>query len=61
MGRLGWVLVAVVVVSFVLVPGAILINPPSIPFRVAFLVLPLVPAVLLGATAVWVALRRGPK
>ncbi len=61
LGRRGWLLVAVVVISFLVVPGTILVNPPSIPFRVAFLVLPLVPAVLLGATAVWVALRRGPE
>lgn len=59
LGRRGWLLVAVVVFSFVVAPGLVLLNPPPIPFEVAFLVLPLLPAVLLGATAVWVALRRG--
>ena len=57
--RRGWLLVAVVVFAFVVAPGLILLNPPALPFEVAFLVLPLLPAVLLGATAVWVALRRG--
>lgn len=52
-----WVLVAVVVLSFVVIPGLVLLNPPALPFRVAFLLLPLLPAALLGATAVWVALK----
>lgn len=57
--RAEWLLVAVVVLSFVVIPGLVLVNPPALPFRVAYLLLPLIPAVLLGATAVWVALRRG--
>lgn len=54
-----WLLVGVIVLSFVVIPGLVLLNPPALPFRVAYLLLPLIPAVLLGATAVWVALRRG--
>ncbi len=53
----GWLLVAVVVLSFVVVPVVIVLRPPQIPFEAAFLALPMVPAVLLGATAVWVAVR----
>lgn len=57
-GSRGWVLVGVVLVSLVLVPGAIYAYPAApadagLPFLVAMLVLPLVPAVLLGAAAVW--------
>lgn len=61
----GWLLVAVVAVSFLVVPGAILVLPQARGFvgtlglglRDAYLVLPLVPAFLLGAVAVWSALR----
>lgn len=54
-GWRGWLLVATVVVAFLVVPGLIYWRPPVLPFRVAFLVLPLVPAFLLGAVAVYVA------
>jgi hypothetical protein len=61
----GWVLVGVVLVAFLAVPAAILFLPQARGFvaslgltlRDAYLVLPLVPAFLLGATAVWAALR----
>jgi hypothetical protein len=61
----GWVLVAIVVVSFLLVPGAILVLPYAqsfveslgLTFRAAYLALPMIPALLLGATAVWAAVR----
>ena len=58
LGRAGWVLVAVVVVAFLVIPGAIYLRP-TIPgeiglrFLAAMLVLPFLPALLLGATAVW--------
>jgi hypothetical protein len=56
-GRRGWVLVAVLMVSFLVIPGIIILAPPSaLPFEVAFLILPLLPAFLLGAVAVWSAL-----
>ncbi|UPV75087.1 hypothetical protein M0R89_03225 [Halorussus limi] len=53
----GWVLVGVVVLCFVVVPATILYLPPVRPFRFAYLVLPMIPALLLGATAVWSAQR----
>jgi hypothetical protein len=57
-GDRGWVLVATVVLCFLVVPGIIYLRPAlpgeaGLSFIVAMLVLPLVPAVLLGLTAVW--------
>jgi len=64
-GWRGWVLVGVIVVAFLVVPAAILFLPQAqgvvaslgLTLRDAYLVLPLVPAFLLGATAVWAAVR----
>ena len=64
-GWQGWVLVGVVVVAFFVVPAAILYLPRAqsviaslgLTVRDAYLVLPLIPAFLLGATAVWAAVR----
>jgi hypothetical protein len=64
-GWRGWVLVSVVVVSFLVVPATILYLPQAqsavawlgIDFRTAYLTLPMIPAILLGATAVWAAVR----
>lgn len=58
LGRAGWVLVAVVVVAFLVVPGAIYLRPTApgelgFGFLASMLVLPFVPALLLGVTAVW--------
>jgi hypothetical protein len=52
-----WVLVGVIVLCFLVIPATILALPPAEPFRVAYLVLPLIPALLLGAVAVWSAQR----
>jgi hypothetical protein len=57
-GDRGWVLVATVVLAFLVVPGIIYLRPAlpgeaGLSFVVAMLILPLVPAVLLGLTAVW--------
>ena len=54
----GWVLVGVVVTATVVIPGVIYLFPAApgeagLPFLIAMLVLPFLPAVLLGATAVW--------
>ena len=54
----GWVLVAGVVACFLVVPGLIYLRPAvpaaaGLPFFATFLILPLVPAVLLGVVAVW--------
>ena len=65
LGRAGWVLVAVVVLAFLVVPGAIYLRPTGpaelgFDFLAAMLVLPFLPALLLGITAVWsLAVGRG--
>lgn len=61
----GWALVATVAVAFLVAPGALLYLPQAqgvvsslgLTLRDAYLVIPLVPAFLLGAVAVWSALR----
>ncbi|PSQ41155.1 hypothetical protein BRD10_00910 [Halobacteriales archaeon SW_12_71_31] len=53
MGRRGWVLLAAVVLAFFGAPAVVYLRPPGVPFEVAFLVVPLVPAFLLGTVAVW--------
>ncbi|UPW01164.1 hypothetical protein M0R88_03445 [Halorussus gelatinilyticus] len=55
----GWVLVGVMTLCFLVIPATIWVLPPVRPFRFAYLVLPLIPALLLGATAVWSAQRSG--
>jgi hypothetical protein len=50
--------VAIVVVSTLVVPGLVYLLPRAlgtagVPYLVALLVLPMVPAVLLGLAAVW--------
>jgi hypothetical protein len=53
-----WLLVAALVVAFLVVPAFILYQPVRInSFVFTYLVLPLVPAFLLGALAVWAATR----
>lgn len=54
----GWTLVGMIVLAFLVSPAIILFHPPEmLPFFVAYLVLPLLPAVLLGIVAVWSATR----
>jgi len=56
-GLRGWVLVFVLLVAFLVVPAVIVFVPrAALPFEVAFLILPLIPAVVLGVIAVWSAL-----
>jgi hypothetical protein len=57
-GRRGWVLVATIVLTFLVIPGTIYLFPAlpadvGLPFLAAMLVLPLAPAALLGLVAVW--------
>ncbi|WP_276298896.1 hypothetical protein [Halorussus lipolyticus] len=52
-----WVLVGVIFTCFIVIPAAIYVIPPVRPFRFAYLVLPLIPAILLGLVAVWSAQR----
>lgn len=56
-GRRGWILVGVIVLAFIVAPGLILLTPPDTSYLFAMLILPLVPAVLLAATAVWATTR----
>lgn len=59
--RRQWVIVALLVALVVGFPAAILLWPPTVlPYRDAFLGLAMVPGVLLGATALWLALGGGP-
>ena len=63
-GVRGWALVGVVVTCFLVIPGIIYLRPAApgrlgVSFFVAMLVLPMLPAVLLGLTAVWS--MRGPR
>lgn len=56
----GWTLVATVLFAFVIAPAIIVFHPPdALPFFVAYLVLPLAPAVLLGIVAVWTTVGSG--
>lgn len=57
-GSRGWALVGVVVLSVLVVPGVVYLFPAlpadaGLPFLVAMLAFPMLPAVLLGLTAVW--------
>ncbi|MFC7153989.1 hypothetical protein ACFQPA_00780 [Halomarina halobia] len=62
-GLRGWLLVGMILVAFVVAPALVLYIPYSGPlisalgltFRDAYLTIPLVPALLLGALAVWAA------
>ena len=58
----GWLLVATIAFSFLVVPSVILLVPQyaaslGLSLRDAYLTLPLLPAFLLGAVAVWSAVR----
>lgn len=62
LGLVGWALVSVVAVAFLVIPGAIYVFPAApgragVPFLVAMLALPFLPALLLGGVAVWTAVR----
>ena len=53
----GWTLVGVLVFAFVVAPLVVYVRPPQLPWWVALVVFPLLPAILLGATAVWATTR----
>ncbi len=60
--RRGWALVAAIFVAFLLVPGLIYVYPrvPSgigLSFWDTYLVLPMIPAIILGLLAVWATTR----
>ncbi|WP_121742158.1 hypothetical protein [Natronorubrum halophilum] len=53
----GWTVVGMIVVAFIIAPGAILVWPPDVAYRFALLSLPLFPAFFLAVTAVWATTR----
>jgi hypothetical protein len=56
-GPYGWVLLAALGLALIVAPVVIFVRPPGIPFEMAFLILPLLPAGLLAIVAVWSAVR----
>ncbi|WP_416840895.1 hypothetical protein [Haloferax sp. DFSO52] len=57
-GTRGWALVGVVALCFLVVPGAVYLVPSlpamaGLPYIAAMLALPMLPALALGAVAVW--------
>jgi len=68
-GWRGWLLVGALVVAFLVIPWALIVLPPvqrgvtalGLPLRDAYLVVPLVPALVLGLLGVWTALRARQK
>lgn len=65
-GWRGWVLVGVLILSFVVIPWTLiylpaaresLLEPLGLTLRDAYLALPMVPAILLAVVAVWAAVR----
>ena len=62
LGSVGWLVVGVVFVAFLLVPGVIYLYPLAVgafglSFFATYLVLPLVPAIGLGLLGVWLLKR----
>lgn len=60
LGTAGWILTGVVVLSFLVIPGYIYLFPATpgqfgLSFLATYIALPMIPAVLLGAIAVWSA------
>ncbi|GAB7090803.1 hypothetical protein JCM18237_10740 [Halorubrum luteum] len=65
-GRKGWILVAALVLSMLVIPGIIYAYPYAagsfgLTFFGTYLLLPLIPAVLLGVLAVWSLSAAGPE
>lgn len=64
-GWRGWVLVGVLVLSFLVIPWALILLPTArgalagvgLPWRETYLVAPLIPALVLGIVGVWTALH----
>lgn len=53
----GWILVGVLFVAFVGAPLLVYFRPPALPWYVTLIIVPLLPAFLLGAVAVWATTR----
>lgn len=57
-GQRGWILVGVIVLAFVVAPiGVMLVPPGGEGYLFALVLVPLIPAVVLAATAVWATTR----
>jgi peptidoglycan/LPS O-acetylase OafA/YrhL len=61
LGTRGTVLLATLLLALLVVPVLIYWRPPQLPFLLAFLVLPLVPAFALGIVAVWSLTESEPR
>ncbi len=57
-GRSGWILVAAIILAFIVSPLLIYIHPPYLPFKFAYLILPMIPALALGGISVWAAQKK---
>ncbi|QSG04158.1 hypothetical protein [Natranaeroarchaeum sulfidigenes] len=53
----GWVLIGVMALALVVAPLVVYLRPPVLPFWVSLVVMPLIPALLLGVVAVWATTR----
>lgn len=53
----GVVLLGVMVLALVVAPVVVYLRPPALSWEVTLVVLPLLPALLLGAVAVWATTR----
>ncbi|MCT9097711.1 hypothetical protein [Haloarchaeobius sp. HME9146] len=53
----GWTLVGVIVFAFLVAPIVVYLRPPALPYWVALLAFPMLPALFLGVMAVWATTR----
>lgn len=53
----GWVLIGVMLLALVVAPLVTYFRPPALPYWVSLIVMPLIPALLLGVVAVWATTR----
>lgn len=53
-----WAIVAAIVLCLLVIPAVLIWAPPPLPYRLSFLILPLIPAVGLALVGLWFALRR---
>ncbi|WP_267640619.1 hypothetical protein [Haloarchaeobius amylolyticus] len=53
----GWTLVGVIVFAFLVAPIVVYLRPPALPYWVALLAFPMLPALFLGLMAVWATTR----
>jgi hypothetical protein len=53
----GWALVGVIVFAFLVAPIVVYLRPPQLPYWVALLAFPMLPALFLGVMAVWATTR----